>query len=123
MVMAVSTQVNPVATRLAVDTALGATAQNNLFGAPCTLYLVEADNTGNAGAPSYVKFYNAVSAAPGTVDPHLVLMVPAAAKRSFAVPEGLAFGVGLTCCCVTSPGTPGTTAPTSPVPVRILASV
>jgi hypothetical protein len=123
MTMAVSTQVNPVATRLAVDTALGATAQHNLFGAPCVLYLVEADNTGNAGAPCYVKLYNAASAVPGTLDPHVVLMVPPAAKRSFAIPEGLAFGVGLSCCCVTSPGTPGTTAPTSAVPVRLLASV
>jgi hypothetical protein len=123
MTLAVSTQVNPVASRLAADTAMGATAQNNVFGAPVTLHLVEIDNTANAGAPSYVKLYNAVSCVPGTTDPTVVLMAPAATKLTYAVPGGVIFATGLSCCCVTSPGTPGTTAPTSSVPVRMLASV
>jgi hypothetical protein len=123
MTMTVSTQVNPVATRFAVDSALGSTVQANLLGAPCTLYLVEIDNTANAGAPSYVKLWNALTATVGTTDPALVLYAPAATRVTYALPTGVAFAVGLSVACVTSPGTPGTSPPTSSVPVRLLASV
>jgi hypothetical protein len=123
MTMTVSTQVNPIATRLAVDSALSATLQANLFGAPATLYLVEIDNTANAGAASYVKLWDALTATVGTTDPHLVLRAPAATKLTYALPSGVAFAVGCSAACVTSPGTPGVTGPTSAVVVRLLASV
>jgi hypothetical protein len=53
----------------------------------------------------------------------VVLMAPGGAKLSYAVPGGVRFAVGLSCCCVTSPGTPGTMGPTNAVPVKMLASV
>ena len=123
MTMTVSTQVNPVATRLAVDLSLGATVQANVLGAPATLYLVEVDNTANAAAASYVKLWDAVTAVVGTTPPNLVYMAPAATKVTYAIPGGVAFAVGISVACVTAPGTAGTAAPTSSVPVRILASV
>ena len=123
MTLAVSTQVNPIATRLAYDDALGATLRAHVFGAPATVYLVEIDNTANAGAPCYVKLWNALTATVGTTDPTLVLYAPAATKVTYALPAGVVCAVGVSLACVTSPGTPGVTAPTSSVPVRVLASV
>ena len=123
MAMTVSTQVNPIATRLAQDSALGATIQANVFGAPVTLHLVEINNSANAAAASYVKVWDALTATVGTTDPALVLKAPANSSVTYALPGGLACAVGLSVACVTSPGTPGVTSPASGVVVRLLASV
>jgi hypothetical protein len=122
MTLSVSTQVSPVANRLVVDDAVGATAKNNVLGAAGTLFMVDVDNEANPGAICYLKIADAVTAVPGTTDPQVVVMIPAGQRRSVVWPEGVALATGLTFWCVTSPGTPGVTAPTNPVVARIVAS-
>ena len=122
MALSVSTQVNPIATRLILQTTATAASNNDVVGAPCTLYTVDVDNTANA-ASSYVKLYNNASPTVGTTSPDLIVFVTSGERRQFVIPEGLAFGASLSFACVTVGGTAGTVSPSSPVIVRILASV
>lgn len=120
--LSVSTQVNPVATRLIQDTSAAATARTNVVGAPCSVFTVDVDNTANV-APSYVKLYNDASPTIGVTRPDMVCMVPASQRRSYAIPEGISFSTALSFACVQTGGTEGTLSPVSPVVVRILASL
>lgn len=122
MALSVSTQVNPIATRLVEQTAAGASANTNVVGAPCTLYTVDVDNTANVAAV-YVKLYDSAAPTVGTTNPDVVLLLPAGERRQYVMPEGVAFATALSFACVTAGGTPGTVSPTNPVIVRILASI
>lgn len=122
MALSVSTQVNPIATRLIVQTSATAASNNDVVGAPCTLYTVDVDNSANA-ASSYVKIYNNASPTVGTTSPDLVVFANAGERRQFVIPEGVSFPTALSFACVTVGGTAGTVNPSSPVVVRILASV
>ena len=122
MALSVSTQVNPIATRLVEQTAAGASANTNVVGAPCTLYTVDVDNTANVAAV-YVKLYDSAAPTVGTTNPDVVLLLPAGERRQYVMPEGVAFATALSFACVTAGGTPGTVSPSSPVIVRILASI
>jgi len=122
MTLSVSTQVNPIATRLVLQTSATAASNNDVIGAPCTLYTVDADNTANASA-CYVKAYNNASPTVGTTNPDVVCLVPAGERRQYVIPEGVSFTVALSFACVTTGGSPGTVSPTLPVIVRILAAV
>ena len=85
-----------------------------------TLYGLVIDNSANAAA-SYVKLWNTASGSVtvGTTAPDWIFMVPASVKKTFSMPEGIAFGTALSAACVTTAGTAGTTNPTSNVDVRI----
>jgi len=122
MALSVSTQVNPIATRLILQTSATAASNNDVVGAPCTLYTVDVDNTANA-ANSYVKLYNNASPTVGTTSPDLVVFANAGERRQFVIPEGVSFATALSFACVTVGGTAGTVSPSLPVIVRILASV
>jgi hypothetical protein len=122
MALSVSTQVNPIATRLILQTTATAASNNDVVGAPCTLYTVDVDNTANA-ASSYVKLYNNASPTVGTTTPDLVVFVTSGVRRQYVIPEGVSFTTSLSFACVTVGGTAGTVSPSSPVIVRILASV
>lgn len=122
MALSVSTQVNPIATRLVEQTSASAAANTNVVGAPCTIFTVDVDNTANVAA-SYVKLYDNAAPTVGTTNPDIVVLVPAGERRQYVVPEGVAFANALSFACVTVGGTQGTVSPSSAVIVRILASV
>jgi hypothetical protein len=122
MALSVSTQVNPIATRLILQTSATATPDNNVCGAACTIFTVDADNTNNVAA-SYVKLYNATAPVVGSTRPDIIFYVPAGERRQMVIPEGVLFATGLSFCCATVGGTEGTVSPTSAVIVRILASI
>lgn len=122
MTLSVSTQVNPIATRLVEQTAASASANTNVVGAPCVVYTVDVDNAANVAA-AYVKLYDSAAPTVGTTNPDVVVYVPAGLRRQYVVPEGVAFASALSFACVTAGGTPGTASPANPVIVRILASV
>jgi len=122
MTLSVSTQVSPIATRLIVQTQANADADNAVAGVTATtLYMVDIDNP--TGVTVYLKLYNAATAVVGTTVPDMVVMMPAATRRTLALPEGLLFSTALSMACVTAGGTAGTTSPAGPVVVRMLASV
>lgn len=120
MTLSVSTQANPIGTKMAVETAASATANNDIFGTSGTFYVIDIDNTAN-GSASYVKLYNSAAPTVGTTAPDWIFRVAANTRRSFVSIEGHAF-TNLSLCCVTAGGTAGTTSPGASVVVRILAS-
>jgi len=121
MAVTVTTQNNPVATKLVVNTDTDETADTNVTGASGTIYLAEIDNTAN-GAVTYVKLYNTAAVTVGTTVPDLVLMVAASSSRTYAITAGIAFGTAISMAATTAGGTAGTTGPTSAVIVRLLST-
>jgi len=121
MALTVSTQVSPVANRLVVETASGATPNNNVLGAVGKVYTIDVDNSLNA-VPCYLKLYDDGNPSVGTTAPNMIVPVKASQRRGCVIPEGLDFTV-LSFACVTLPGNGGTTAPTQPVTVRLVCSV
>ena len=93
-----------------------------ISAASATVYAIEVDNSGNAGAASYVKLWNtaAASVTLGTTAPDMVILVPASASPTLVVPKGIVFGTALSIATVTTAGTAGTTSPTSAVTVRVV---
>ncbi len=122
MALSVSTQVNPIGTKLIVQTSATATSNDNVTGAVSTVYMVEVDNSANGAQVNYVKLYDSAAVTVGTTAPNMILMITAGAKRSYAFPEGILFATALSFACVTGPGTAGTADPGAAVIVRILAS-
>lgn len=101
------------------DTAAAATVQYAASGAGL-FYSLYVDNTANS-AKSYVKIYDATSGVTvGTTVPEYIIMIPAGVARQFVVKQGFAFSTGLSYAVVTTGGTAGTTAPTSPITVRFI---
>ena len=122
MALSVSTQASPVATRLVVQTSATATADNNITNATGSVYMVDIDNTANAGQAVYVKLYDNASPTVGTTAPDIVCLATQGIRRQYVMPEGVAFGTAISMCCVTAGGTAGTTSPSSAVIVRLLTS-
>jgi len=121
MTLSVSTQVNPIGTSLIIQDNATNVADNNITGAPATLYMIDIDNT--VAAASYVKLYNAVAPTVGTTDPDWIIMIPGLTRRAVAIPEGVLFSVGLSMACVTAGGTSGVLPPFGgSVVVRMLTS-
>lgn len=121
MTLSISTQASPVASKLIVDTDATATVQSDVTGTSGVIYNIDIDNSGNSDNAAYVKIYDNADPTVGTTHPDLVLKVAISSRRSFVIPEGIAF-TNLSYCCVTNGGTAGTTSPTSDVTVRIVSS-
>ena len=117
MTLSVQAQASPITSKLVVETAAGATPDNNVLGAAGSIYQIDVDNAANAAA-SYLKLYDAAAPTVGTTAPDAVLRVPAGQRRQWVIPEGWAFTI-LSFACVTAGGTTGVTAPTHPVVVRL----
>ena len=89
--------------------------------ASAVLYMIEIDNAANAAEAEYVKIYNTAGAVvPGTTVPDLVILIPAAVKRTLIWPEGLTLGTGLAILASTTGGTICTAAPTASLIVRVV---
>jgi hypothetical protein len=127
------TNTSPVAPNFyyASDTALGGTVVGvGLVGAssaPPFLWTLEIDNTLNA-VPVYVKFWAMPSSAVtiGSTPPTMQFAASASKKQTYSfVGPGSPLTSGTPYAdfgwaCVLEPGTPGSTAPTADVAVRIL---
>lgn len=106
------------------DTAMGATA-DAVKASSAVVYAVTVDNSGNAGAATYVKLFNlaAGSVSVGTTAPDEIIYVPAAAivTHTFftGANPGKTFGTALSAAALTTGGTAGTTPPVSSVSVSV----
>ena len=111
----------PAGTKLFQDTAQSSAAAVAVAVAGVTIYEIEIDNTMNAAQANYVKFFNSAGAIiVGTTIPDMVIMIPAAVKRSIVFPEGIAFGTGLAIDTTTAGGTAGAGAPGAALTVRVV---
>ena len=123
--MAVSTQ-RPVLTSalfIIRDTDADGTSEDNVTAGAATIYAVQINNSANASASSYVKFYNNAAPTVGTTAPDMILMAAGGATTNYAFPKGNAvFTTALSYACVTTAGTAGTTNPTSDVVVIMVVA-
>jgi hypothetical protein len=113
---------SPFANAIVLDTDADNTPENNVRGGASTVYQIFADNTLNAGAASYLKFYDIATAVVGTTDPVLIIPIAQGGTANWVNLSGFAFLVGLSFACVTAGGTGGVTGPSSNVTVRILCT-
>ena len=110
------------------QTDYNATSNPAAFTSAATvLKLLSIDNTANAAATSYAKFINAATYTVGTGAPDMIIPVPGGATIEVAIMGttnlGFSFGTALSTACVTTPGTAGTTNPTSDVVLAAVASI
>lgn len=120
MALSVSTQVSPIGSKIVIQTDSTGTVDANVTGAAAVLFMVDVDNSANAAEDAYLKLYNAAAPTIGTTDPEMVVCVLQGTRRQFVIPEGTAFGSGISMATVTTSGTPGTTKLGSAVIVRLV---
>ena len=121
MAVTVTSQNNPLGATIVQDTAATNTAVDNATGSSGTLYMVEVDNTGYATAV-YFKLADTANATAGTTASTMVFFCPASVKRTYAIPEGVAFATGFSHWCTTGAAESNTGAPATPPTVRYLTS-
>lgn len=121
MALSVSTQVNPVGSKLVVETSCNATADNNVTGASGKIYAIDVDNSANSADTAFLKIYDTAAPTVGTTAPDHIVRVLPTQRRQVVIPEGLDF-TALSFACVKAGGTAGVTAPASPVIVRMVTS-
>ena len=121
MAVTVTNQSNPIGAKLVQDTGATSTAVDNTTGSSGTLYMVEIDNS-NYGTIVYFKLANATSAPAGTTAAAMVFLCPAAVKRSYVFPEGIAFSAGFSHWCTTESAESNTSAPATPPTVLYVTS-
>jgi len=121
MTLSVSTQVSPVGTKLIKDTDAGATAQTDVTGTAGSIFMIDVDNTANGADAAYLKIYDDAAPTVGTTDPDHIFRIPVNQRRTIVAPDGLDFSA-LSYAVVTSPGTPGTTAPANTVTLSMVTS-
>lgn len=109
----------PSAMKMISETALGATADNNVADGGATVYAVVVDASA-AGAATYVKLWNNVAPVVGTTDPEMVLMVPTGGRKQFLFTVGSAFSTGVSMAALTTGGTAGVTPPSGSVIVDVV---
>ncbi|APU88968.1 hypothetical protein Rctr197k_171 [Virus Rctr197k] len=119
MALSITPQASPLATRLVEETAATSTAENNVTGAAGSLYMVDVDNPN--GTVVYLKIYDNAAPTIGTTPADWVFRIPASARRTFAMPLGLAF-TALSFAVVTGADQASVAAPASGVLVRLVTS-
>jgi hypothetical protein len=119
-----TTTISEIGGILIVDFTADASVEAHVTGnASGTLYLVEIDNTANASDTVYLRIKDAQSAgAAGTLVPTWMFKAPPAAKACYSFPEGQPYGTGLTMWCTSSNAEENTSAPSSAVIVKLIAS-
>ena len=117
--MALTVSETGAGARIAVETVLSTTPNNDIFGVIITLKTITAANA--SAQVVYVKLYDALFVDVANLPaPNHVWMVPANAtiRLSFET-AGWTFLTGLTSRCVQNNGTPGVTAPSANVAVTL----
>lgn len=85
-----------------------------------TLYSIDIDNSALASV-IYTKLVDSAGAVVvGTTDPNWIIRVPASTRITVQFVGGHSFSAGLQVFTVTAAGTPGSSAPATPPPVRIV---
>ncbi len=107
------------------DSDSNATAEKDVFGGPCTLHGILANNAHSA--TEYIKFYDHLDPTVGTTDPDEECAVEASTGLNggdmyypINPPNGLAFATGLSFCTEQTAGTSGTTPPGATVEVSLI---
>lgn len=117
----VTPQASPLGAKLVEIPSASETVCANVTGGAGILYNVDIDNEGNAGEDIYVKLFDTASVTLGTTVPDWVFLIKGGTRRSYVIPEGIAFAA-LSVAAVLTGGTVGATPPTSAVPVRLVTS-
>lgn len=103
-----------------VNSALNATAVNNVRVGATTVYIVTVDNTANA-AITYVQCFDNVAPTIGTTAPNMILPCPASTKKSFYIDiTGYPFLTALSLAATTTPT--GSTNPATAITLYVLCS-
>lgn len=104
------------------DTAASSSAVE-ASSASASLHQVRIINTANT-TKLYLKLYNLASGSVtvGTTDPVCVLPVEASSSVEYDFDPSVAFATALSYAVVTTPGTAGTTAPSTAITVEFLLS-
>lgn len=100
-----------------------------LFSGSINVYAVEINNEANT-SDVFFKAWNSIAVTIGSAKPDICLRVPAGDKFAMVFDAfgntdphlGITFGTGLSVACVTTGGTGGSTAPSSPVKGTIKTS-
>lgn len=121
MTLSVTQLAAPLGARLVQETAAGPTPKNNVSGAPGSVFMIEYDNTPNAGI-AYLKLYDSVAPTVGTTPASMTIPIAANARRAIAVPEGIPFSTGISFAVTATPDQANTGAPTGNVIVRLVTS-
>ena len=121
MAITLTTQRNPLGSKLVQDTAAEATAVDNTTQAAGTLFMVEIDNSGYSTAV-YFKLADAATATAGTTAATMVLYCPGSSKRSYAFPEGIVFSNGFSHWCTIAAAEASTAPPVTKPTVRYITS-
>lgn len=102
------------------NSALNATAVNNIRVGATTLYIVTIDNSANS-AITYVQLWNNASPTVGTTAPNLIFACPASTKMSYYLDiAGYPFTTGLSLAATTTPT--GSTNPATSITLYLLCS-
>ena len=89
-------------------------------GGPGTFYSVPINNTANAAQDVYFKLFNHLGGggfAIGTDPADFLLKGPAGTTKTYSIPQGIGFNVGITNACVTTADTAGVTNPPNAVSI------
>ena len=126
MALTKTTTITALAGNLVVDTALGATCQNNVTGnSQGTIFLIDVDNTANASTFAYVRVRDASSGDPTDATngiPTWQFVAAPGTKTSYAFPDGQPYTAGVSIWCTTNPAHQNASAPSASVIVKIVAS-
>ena len=121
MAITLTTQRNPLGSKLVQDTAVTIDAVDNTTQGTGNLYMVEIDNSSYSTAV-YFKLADATSCTPGTTAATMVFYCPASSKRSYVFPEGIAFSNGFSHWCTIAAAEASVAPPTTKPTVRYITS-
>ena len=123
-----TTIANPLGTKLIIDAAANAEAEDDVTTTQTgTIYACEIDNTLN-DVPVYVKLCEVQNATSGTNGAAWQFMAPASSKITYMIPDGVSYNTYLSFWCVISPfttsaeSTDSATSPGSDVEVKLLVT-
>jgi hypothetical protein len=115
MAFHLSTRPGSITTKVVDDPTVDATPQNNIMSGAGTVFSVTVNNSENTTQDVFFKLWNHVGPTVGTTNADLVFCIPAGTQKCFSIPEGIAFGTGISYACVTSSTTASTASPANDV--------
>ena len=116
--MAVSNTTQLTGAAVVIDTVVAAAAVV-AKASSAVLHALELDNSAVA-AVTYFKLYNNAAPVVGTTAPDAIIMIPANATISVAIPGGVTFATALSYVAVTTGGTAGVTATTGAFALKLI---
>lgn len=117
-------QMNPIplqstqGTQLSVITAADANEQT-VYGSAGAIIWGEIDNTNNPSYAVWAKFYDNATPTVGTTVPTMIVKCRAGTVTQFANGRKWDYATAITCACVKTGGTGGTTSPDNKVTIKV----